>query len=270
MLPEFSLDGKVAIITGASRGLGREMSVVMAEAGADIVAAARDASRLAETAAAVGALGRRCHAVTTDVAREDDLARMVDGALAAFGRIDILVNNAAFYPVGSVVDFPGVPVSSPRPELTLGEWEQVLRTNLTTAFITAKLVGRHMLERGSGRVINIGSVEGATGMSIGDSAYATSKAGLAHFTRMLALEWAPFNVNVNCLAPGLFWTDIWQTAYPTADGKERAQARLNPRIAVGRWGELRDIGLAAVYLASDASKYVTGQVLYVDGGLTAL
>lgn len=270
MLRDFSLQDRVAVITGASRGLGRAMAEVLAEAGADIVAAARDVPKLEETAATVAERGRRCHIVRTDVTKQEDLERMVREALTVFGKIDILINNAGVDIVGSVVDFPGVPVSSPRPELTVEGWEQVLRTNLTAAFIACKLVGQHMLERRSGSVINVGSVEGCTGMAIGDSAYAASKAALMHFTRMLALEWAPFGVTVNCLSPGLFWTDIWHAAHPTPDGKARAMERLNPRIPMGHWGDLRDVGLLAVFLTSDASRYITGQVIHVDGGLTVL
>jgi NAD(P)-dependent dehydrogenase (short-subunit alcohol dehydrogenase family) len=268
-LQDFSLEGRVALVTGASKGLGAEIARVMAEAGADVVASARDMAGLQATAAAVAERGRKCHVVRADVTSEEDLRRMVDEANGAFGRIDILVNNAGYDPVGSIVDFPGVPVSSPRPELTLEAWESVFRTNLTSAFLTAKLVGPQMLERRSGKVINIGSVEGNSGRMIGDSAYASTKAALSHFTRLLALEWAPFQVNVNCLAPGLFWTDVWQSAYPAADGKEQAQAKHRPNIPMGHWGDLRDVGTLAVFLASDASKYITGQTIYVDGGFTA-
>lgn len=268
-LKDFSLADRVALVTGASKGLGREMAVVMAEAGADIVAAARDVAGLEQTARAVRAHGRRCHVVRTDVTQEADLRRMVDEANGAFGQVDILVNNAGVDVVGSVVDYPGIHLSSPRPEATLEAWEAVFRTNLTSAFLATKLVGPQMLKRKSGRVINIGSVEGSTGKVVGDSAYAASKAALAHFTRLTALEWAPFGVTVNCLAPGLFWTDVWQDAYPTEDGKERAQAVHRNNIPLGHWGDLRDVALLAVYLASDAAKYVTGQTIYVDGGFTA-
>lgn len=269
MIREFSLEGRVAVVTGASKGLGRAIAETMAEAGADVVAASRDMARLEETAEAVRKVGRRCRVVQADVTVEDDLRGMVEAARTEFGRIDILVNNAGVDIVGSIVDYPGVPVSSPRPQIDLAGWETVFQTNLTPALITAQLVGREMLERGSGRVINIGSVEGGTGRILGDSAYAATKAALAHFTRLQALEWAPFGVTVNCLAPGLFWTDVWQAAYPTADGKERAQARLNPLIPMGHWGDLREVGLLAVFLASDAARYITGQTIYVDGGFAA-
>lgn len=268
-LPDFALDDRVAVVTGASKGLGREIALVMAEAGADVVVAARDEAGLEATAAGVREHGRRAHVVRTDVTKAEDIQHMIDSAIEAFGRIDVLVNNAGVDIVGSVVDHPGVVVSSPRPQITVDGWDRVMDTNLKSAFLACQMVGKHMLERKSGRVINIGSVEGATGKLLGDSAYAASKAALAHFSRMVALEWAPFGVTVNCLAPGLFWTDVWQGAFPTADGRERAQAAHRPKIPMGYWGDLRDVALLAVFLASDAAKYITGQTVYVDGGFSA-
>lgn len=269
MLKEYSLEDRVALVTGASSGIGKEMAVVLAEAGADVVVAARRRERLEETAAAVRALGRRCHLVQADVTQEADVRRMAKEALRAFGQVDILVNNAGISIRGPVVDREGVPIiGKVPPQLSLVSWNQVMATNLTGAFLACQAVAPHMLERRRGKVINVSSIDGVRAEP-GNSVYAASKAALNHFTRVLALEWAPFNVCVNALAPGAFWTEMWELNVPRPDIWDRLQQRVAEGIPLRRWGDLRDLGLLAVYLASDASNYLTGQVLTLDGGATA-
>lgn len=275
MLPEFSLQGRVAIVTGASRGIGRAIAETMAEAGADIVAAARTLPALEETAAAVRAKGRRCHVVQADVCVQADLERMTTETVQQFGTVDILVNNAGREIVGPVAFHKDVPTQLARQEaLTLEEWELVLRTNLTSMFLACKAVGPHMMERRYGKVINISSIQGATqlgGLATGSSAYSTSKAAIMHFTRSLALEWAPFNITVNSLSPGCFWTAIWENPelQNSPEARQRVIDDMAAYIPLHRWGDLREVGLLAVYMASPASDYLTGQVIHLDGGFTA-
>ncbi len=259
VLKEFSLDGKVAIVTGASRGIGKAIALTMAEAGADIVAAARTAAELEKTAKEVRQLGRKCLAVPTDVTKLKQVEKMADKAIAEFGKIDILVNNA-----GIDLRKPAISAGKTGSALTMEDWDKVLDTNLHAAFFCCQAVGRHMLKQGNGKVINIGADE-AEHDGVNDVAYAVSKAALLRFTKALAEEWAPYRINVNMLTPGLQRTDIWKNPELKLTPKEnerRLQAMTTP---LGRWGELREAGLLAVFLASDASNYMTGEVIRLGG-----
>ena len=268
VLKEFSLDGKVAIVTGASRGIGKAIALIMAEAGADIVAAARTASDLEQTAKEVRQLGRKCLVVPTDVTNLKQVENMVEKALTEFGKIDVLVNNAGIDIRKPMILTKGAPTSKAKSgddsAISLEEWCKVLDTNLTSVFFCCRTVGRHMVKRRSGKVINVGADEGEHN-GVNDVAYAVSKAALLRFTKGLGEEWAPHNVNVNMLSPGLQRTDIWKNPelkLTPEENKRRLQAMTT---VLGRWGELREVGVLAVFLASDAANYMTGEVIRLGG-----
>jgi NAD(P)-dependent dehydrogenase (short-subunit alcohol dehydrogenase family) len=258
VLKEFSLEGKAAIVTGASRGIGKAIALTMAEAGADIVVAARTASELEQTAKEVRSLGRKCLAYATDVTKLKEVEATVAKATAEFGQIDILVNNA-----GIDLRKPAVATDG-GPALSMEEWEKVMDVNLHAAFFCARTIGRHMVERRSGKVINIGADEGEHD-GVGNVAYAVSKAALLRFTKALAEEWAPYNINVNMLTPGLQRTAIWDNPELKLTSQENEKRLQEMTTNLGRWGELREAGLLAVFLASDAANYMTGEVIHLGG-----
>ncbi|MBI2847418.1 MAG: 3-oxoacyl-ACP reductase FabG [Chloroflexi bacterium] len=269
-LSEFSLEGKVAIVTGASRGIGKAISLVFAEAGADIVAAARSAEDLEKTAAEVKALGRQCLVVPTDITKADQVQGMAESALKQFGKIDILVNNAGIATIKPLVPLPGYipPAGREMPNffspITDEEWHRLMNTNLVGAFYCCRAVGPYMLERRKGKVISISSVQGIRPF-LYHTLYNTAKAALEMFTRSLALEWGRYGINVNAIAPGHVYTDMSKRDHDSPVYRER----LLKLIPMKRVGELREVGLLAVYLASEASNYITGQTLRLDGGETA-
>ncbi|MEX2236014.1 MAG: SDR family oxidoreductase [Dehalococcoidia bacterium] len=275
MLTEFSLEGRVALVTGASRGIGQAIAETLAEAGSDIIAAGRDLTALGKTRDLVEGKGRKCHVVRVDVCSQAEIESLVAEGLGTFGHLDILVNNAGIDLIGPVVYHEDLLIELTRKEaLSLEEWEKVLRTNLTSMFLTCKALGPHMMERRSGKVINISSIQGVGslgGLAIGDPAYGTSKAGIMYFTKALALEWAPFNINVNSLSPGCFWTEMWETPGVADEPQARQEIidAMTEYIPLRRWGNLRELGLLAVYMASSASDYLTGQVIHLDGGFVA-
>ena len=247
----FRIDDHVALITGAGRGLGRAMAVGLAKAGADVVVVARREADLAETVAAVEATGRRGLAVVGDVADVATAPRAVDAALATFGRIDILINNAGLYDMG--------PIEQTEDDA----WRAVLDVNLMGSFRFAKAVGPHFLKQRSGKVVNIASVLGTFG--VGEAtAYCAAKAGVMGFTRSLAVEWGGKGIAVNAIAPGLFDTDMSAGVMANKDFYDGIVAGI-PR---GRHGEPDEIVGTAVYLCSAASNHVLGQVIHVDGGAT--
>lgn len=248
ILDAFRLDGRVALVTGASRGLGAAMAVALAEAGADVACHGNSRSPEA-TCEDVRAAGRRALAVTGDLAGPDVPARLVEETLAAFGRLDVLVNNA-----GTIRRAPAAATSEE-------DWAAVIQVNLNAVFRLCQEAGRHMLERGSGRIINIASLLSFQG-GIFVPAYTASKSAVAGLTKALANEWASKGVNVNAIAPGYFRTD--NTAALQAD--ETRSRQILERIPAGRWGEPSDLAGAVVFLASDASAYVHGHILTVDGG----
>jgi NAD(P)-dependent dehydrogenase (short-subunit alcohol dehydrogenase family) len=247
----FDLSGKVAVVTGASRGLGERFARELARAGADLVVTSRDVASLAGICAEVGALGRRVAPVALDVLDDASLASFGHAAVDAFGQVDVLVNNA------------GCNVRKPSVDVTPDDWDLVVGTNLRGTFFVATAIGRHMLERGSGRVINIGSVTSVFGYG-GIAPYCASRGGVKQLTMALADEWGPDGVTVNCLAPGWFETQQNRVLYQN----QAWVAELEQRIPLRRTGGLHDLDGAVVFLASDASAYVTGQTLLVDGGIT--
>jgi len=249
----FDLTGRVAIVSGGSMGLGRQMAEGLAEAGANLVLCARKKERCEEAAEGLRSLGVQALALECDVKDKAAIQQVVDATLRQFGRIDILINNA------------GVSWGASVEEMTLEQWDKVLSTNLTGTFLFCQAVGKAMAAQASGKIINIASVAGLGGASSELQAigYHASKGGVIAFTKDLACKWAPHNIQVNAIAPGWFPTHMsgWVI--------ENRKDSLLEKIPLGRFGSDHDLKGAAVFLASDASAYVTGHVLVVDGGQTA-
>lgn len=257
VLDRFRLDGRRALVTGGSRGLGREMALALAEAGADIVLTGRTAETLEATAADVRARGREAWTVVADMAVPETCEKTCASILEAHGPIDILINN-----VGNREG------AQPIVEDTLETWRRVMDLNLTSCAVATRVVGTAMLARGEGgRIINIGSISGLiANRGIGGRGYETAKAAVIHFTRCAAVDWAPHGITVNAICPGLFMTDVnreWNRKRP------EVIAEFVQHIPMGRPGEPTEIGPLAVFLASAASAYVTGAAYVIDGGYTA-
>ena len=267
MLKEYSLEGKAAIVTGAGRGIGKGIALTLAEAGADVTVAARTVEQIEGTAKEIRKLGRRALAVPTDVIKKDQVENVVEQTVSEFGKIDILVNNAGIPILKPISYVSGMKLEgwqtadSWDTPLTEEEWLLVLNTNLTSAFLFAQAVGPHMLRQKKGKIINTSSNSADLAPPY-FSAYCVSKAGLSMFTRCLATEWAPYNICVNAVGPGSVLTEL---SAPVLNDPERKKVILE-RIPMARMGETRDIGLMVVYLASEASNWVTGQTFYIDGG----
>jgi NAD(P)-dependent dehydrogenase (short-subunit alcohol dehydrogenase family) len=253
VLDRFRLDGKVALVTGGARGLGQTMARALAEAGADIALSGRSRESCQEAADGMAAAtGRKVRAFAADVTKLADVERLTGDVEAEMGKIDILVNNAGINIRGSIQD------------LSEADWDAVIDTNLKGPFLCARAIGPRMVTRGWGRVINVGSVLGAVGLA-GRAPYASSKAGIINLTRVLGLEWAGTGVTANAICPGAFATDMNRSLL---DDPEKYKAFV-ANIPMGRWGELVELTGAIVFLASEASSYVTGTPLFVDGGWTA-
>jgi 2-dehydro-3-deoxy-D-gluconate 5-dehydrogenase len=246
----FRIDGKVALVTGASRGLGQAMALALAEAGAEVALHASERPAQA-TADAIGQRCRRRTALlTADLAQPDAAERLVYGTIAAMGRLDILVNNA------------GTIRRAPAAEHPDDDWDAVLDVNLSSVFRLCRAAGRHMIARGAGgKIINVASLLAFQG-GITVPGYAASKGGLVQLTKALANEWAPHRIAVNAIAPGYMETDNTAALRDHADRSRQ----ITDRIPAGRWGEPADLAGAVIYLASSASDYVHGHVLVVDGG----
>ncbi|MSO83704.1 MAG: 3-oxoacyl-ACP reductase FabG [Acidobacteria bacterium] len=241
------LSGKIAIVTGASRGIGRAVAVLLASRGAHVVAAARG-DHAAETVAAIQDAGGRADAVSLDVTDSGSVEAMVGGALTVHGRIDILVNNA------------GIARDQLLLRMKREDWDQVIATNLTAAFACAQAVIRPMVKQRGGRIVSISSVVGQAG-NAGQTNYAASKAGLIGFSKALAREVASRGITVNVVAPGLIDTDM------TRGITDKVQGDWAARIPLGRLGATGDVAAAVCFLASDEAAYITGQVLAVNGGM---
>jgi NAD(P)-dependent dehydrogenase (short-subunit alcohol dehydrogenase family) len=253
VLDRFRLDGRTALITGGARGLGRTMATALAEAGADIALAGRSKDSCDQAAAEIAAAtGRAARGFEVDVTRLSDVEKLADDVERECGQVDILVNNA------------GINIRGPIQQLTEADWDAVVDTNLKGPFLCARAFGPRMVSRGWGRVINLGSVLAVIALP-GRAPYASSKAGVVNLTRVLALEWAGTGVTANAICPGAFATEMNRSLLEDPVKYKEFVAQ----IPFGRWGELEELTGAVVFLASDASSYVTGTPLYVDGGWIA-
>ena len=247
----FDLSGQVAMITGTSRGLGQHFGRALARAGADLILTSRNRESLDGFQKEVENLGRKAYTVELDVRDQKSIQRAVPEAIQAFGKLDILVNNA------------GCNARKPALEVTWDDWNMVLDTNLRGSFFVAQAAARHMIERGYGRIINVGSVTSVFGYA-GLGPYCASRGGIRQLTMSLADDWGPHGITVNCLAPGWFKTEQNKVLYEDPEWVDY----LVERIPVKRPGAPHDLDGAVVFLASEASRYVTGQTLLVDGGIS--
>ncbi len=251
VLDKFDLTGRTAVVTGATRGLGRAFARALAEAGANVVIGGRDAQAAAQVEAELAELGSRSITVLADITRRDGIERILADALAEFGSVDVLVNNAGYC------------IHRPALEVTDEQWREVMDVNLDAVWMCSQVFGKHMIDRGRGSIINIGSMSGQiVNRPQWQPGYNASKAAVHHLTRSLAAEWAPAGVRVNALAPGYIKTDM----SPVDDPQFRRHwIEDAPQ---QRYATPDELGPAIVYLASDASSFVTGSVLIIDGGYT--
>ncbi|MEZ0326279.1 MAG: SDR family NAD(P)-dependent oxidoreductase [Fimbriimonas sp.] len=250
-LREFDLTGRVALVTGCSRGLGQVFARALADAGADLIITSRNAEDLIPFQREIEALGRKCTALACDVRSHESILNTVDLAHEAAGKIDILVNNA------------GCNVRKPALDVTWEDWNLILDTNLRGTFFVAQAVAKRMVERRYGRIINIGSVTSVAGCA-GLGPYGASRGGVKQLTMSLADDWGHYGITVNCLAPGWFKTAQNAVLYENEEWVEY----LSDRIPLKRPGRPSDLRGAVVFLASEASEYITGQTLLVDGGIS--
>jgi 2-deoxy-D-gluconate 3-dehydrogenase len=248
LLDKFHLDGKIAIVTGGNRGLGKAMSWGLAQAGADIAIVQRSPGE-SEIAKKIKQLGRKCITIQFDLSRSSAVQEIVDQVLDEFGRIDILVNNA------------GVQRRAPSVEFPEEFWDEVMNVNAKSVFFLCQAVGKVMIKQGKGKIINIASLLSFQG-GFTVPAYAASKGAVAQFTKSLSNEWAKLGVNVNAIAPGYIATDM-NTALINDETRNR---QILERIPAGRWGDPEDLAGAVVFLASEASDYIHGETIVVDGG----
>lgn len=248
----FDLTGKVAVVTGGAGGIGRALALGIAECGADVIIASRQLGHLERVAEEIRAKGRKALAVTVDVTQEQSVVDMVTHILEEFPRIDILVNAA------------GIAIRKPADSFPIDEWQKVMDINARGTFLCCQAVGRVMIKQHSGKIINVSSVRGRYGLPADYAAYCASKGAVDTLTRTLACEWAKYNVLVNAVAPTIVETDLTR---PALADPEYAK-RMKSRIPIGRWAMPEDIVGPTVFFASKASDFVTGQILYIDGGVT--
>jgi NAD(P)-dependent dehydrogenase (short-subunit alcohol dehydrogenase family) len=246
------LDGRVAIVIGGTSGIGRAIAHGLAEAGADVVCSSRRGEQVEAVASEIESIGRKTIRCVSDVADQASLERLLDETIAAFGKADILVNSA------------GTTKRAPSLELEDGDWNTIIETNLNGTFRACKVFGKHMIQNGYGRIINIASLSTFVGL-YEVAAYSASKAAVASLTKSLAIEWAKLGVNVNAIAPGVFRTALNEKLL---DETSRGQEFLM-RTPMGRFGKVEELAGAAVFLASESASFVTGEVLVVDGGFLA-
>lgn len=253
VLDKFQLNNRVAIVTGGNRGLGKEMATALAEAGAQVAVVSRNAEQAQAAAATIqAATGQTCRGYSCDITVADQVDLMTKQVLADFGQVDILVNNA------------GINIRGPIDELSLEEFKAVQEANVTGPWLLCRALAGHFKERNYGRVINIGSTLSIITMP-DRTPYATSKGAILQMSRTLALEWAPYGVTVNCVLPGPFATEMNTSLL---DDPETYKAFIS-KIPLGRWGNLDEIGGLIVFLAGDASSFITGAGITIDGGWTA-
>lgn len=250
----FKLTGKTAIVTGASRGIGEAIAKGFARAGADLVLVSRNIAALEELAKEINGFGRKALPIAADIGDPEAIQRTIDRTLEVFARFDILVNNAGISPVLKKAE-----------EVTLKEWEEIVRVNLTGTFLFCQAAGRVMIQQGAGKIINMVSVGAVVGFQR-QIAYCATKGGILELTKVLAIEWARHNIQVNAIGPAYLETELTKGMRESKIISEN----LLRRTPMGRFGKPEEIVGAALYLASDASSYVTGQTLFVDGGWLAL
>jgi NAD(P)-dependent dehydrogenase (short-subunit alcohol dehydrogenase family) len=249
----FDLSGKVAIVTGASRGLGKAIALSLAQAGACVVGCARNTTLLNDLVEEIGRKGGKAIGLRVDLKNYDNVKSMADDVVKKFGKVDILVNNA------------GVVLLKPLVDSNEDEWRNVIDTNLVGCFYCCKAIGKHMIERKSGKVINMSSMRGFVG-GANETSYCASKGAIIQLTKALALEWAKYNINVNAIAPGYIYTEM---AAQVFDKSEELRQKILKVIPLGRIGQPEDIGALVVYLSSKASGFITGETIVIDGGQIA-
>ena len=248
----FDLTGKVALVTGGAGGIGHAQALGLADAGADVIVASRNPGHLEEVAGQIRSKGRKSLAVTVDVADEKKVANMVAAILKTFPRIDILVNAH------------GLAIRKPADTFPIDEWQQVMDINTRGTFLTCQAVGRVMIKQKYGKIINLSSVRGKYGLPADYAAYCPSKGAVDTLTKTLACEWAKYNVLVNAVAPTVVETDLTRDALANPDYAKQMKSR----IPLGKWALPEDIVGATVFFAAKASDFITGQILYIDGGVT--
>lgn len=248
----FDLTGRVALVVGGAGGIGHAQALGLADAGADVIVSSRKLEHLEAVAKEIQARGRKSLAVTVEVTQEKSVAAMVDSVLKEFPRIDILVNAH------------GLAIRKPADSFPIDEWQQVMDINTRGTFLCCQAVGRAMIKQRSGKIINLSSVRGRYGLPTDYAAYCPSKGAVDTLTRTLACEWAKYNVLVNAVAPTIVETELTRSALADPEYAKRMKSR----IPLGRWAMPEDIVGATIFFASKASDFITGQVLYIDGGVT--
>jgi NAD(P)-dependent dehydrogenase (short-subunit alcohol dehydrogenase family) len=249
VLDSFRLDGKTAIVTGSGKGLGKAMAIALAEAGANVVVTARSFDQVQETSREIEKLGRKCLPVQTDVTKSDEVDALFQKTHDQFGGIDILINNV------------GMAIVKDLKNTTLEDWQTQIDTNLTSTFLCCRAAGKYMLDNGGGKVVNVATIAGVRG-KWQMTGYGASKAGVIQLTKTLAIEWARYNVSVNCIIPGIFHTSATQKVM---DNEDMLKVRVS-KVPLRRYGEPKEIGPLAVFLSSQASDFITGVAIPIDGG----
>ncbi|MBN1614220.1 MAG: glucose 1-dehydrogenase [Deltaproteobacteria bacterium] len=250
----FDLTGRAAIVTGGTRGIGRAVALGLAQAGADVVATSRNLENVEAITAEILRMGRKTFALCTDVARKEQIERLVSETMGRFGRIDILVNSAGINPIFKRAEL-----------VTEEEWDEIVNVNLKGLFLCCQTVGRVMINQKSGKIINITSVNGLRGAARG-APYCSTKGAVVMLTKCLALDWVQFNIQVNAIGPGFIDTDLTKGI----QNNKGLMDMVLQRIPQGRFGQADEVVGTALLLASDLSTYITGQTFFVDGGYTAM